>query len=281
LNTSVLIEDEGPYSVIGIIDNFDSSEILDSLKKGIWLIPNKLQIRDIRENDLSIISFWTDFDKSLSGVESERSVILELRNLEIDDILKSEYGPIEKGLLAFRLLKLGNIHLKMIMAIPPNPLSLGSLKFTSQLIRPTSKYKIDLNDIDKLKNIFKQLYQVELDKYPSIRIACDRFNRSYADVYLEDKLIDLCIAIEALFLRGEKQHSDLGMGQVVGLACSMLIGNNITERTDIQKNIVSSFSLRNKVVHGQEIDPNRRKRIEEILPDFENYLRRSILRLIS
>ena len=86
--------------------------------------------------------------------------------------------------------------------------------------------------------------------------------------------------MEALFLGGEYQKSDLGMGQVIGLACSMLIGKENTERKGIRNTIESGFNLRNKVVHGYDIDYNRRKRMDEILPDFENSLRRSILRLL-
>jgi len=60
----------------------------------------------------------------------------------------------------------------------------------------------------------------------------------------------------------------------------MLIGKGNTERIEIKKTIESGFNLRNKVVHGSDIDYNIRKRMDEILPDFEDNLRRSILRLL-
>jgi len=67
------------------------------------------------------------------------------------------------------------------------------------------------------------------------------------------------------------------MGQVIGLACSMLLGKNIDERKMIKENIELAFSCRNDVVHGQDFDFDQ---IYKLIPDFEDYLRRSIFHLI-
>jgi len=197
-----------------------------------------------------------------------------LRNLDTDDILKSEYDLIEKGLLAFRLLKPGQIHLIAIITIPPNPLSMTSMKHTSQIMRPTGKYDLIMNDVNKLKNIIQQLNQLDLNKYPSIRIACDRFNRSYADKYSEDKLIDLCIGFEALYCKGEKFSP---MGSTIGLACSMLLGVDDKHRHEIYYVLEKCFSLRNDIVHGKTYD---NALAADLAPSLEKLLRMSILRLI-
>ena len=109
-----------------------------------------------------------------------------------------------------------------------------------------------------------------------MRIACDRFGRSYLSAKVEDKLIDICIALEALYLRGSQDSS--GKGQTIGLACSMLLGQDEKERGEIFSTLAEAFKLRNNIVHGS---PTNMEKIASITPNIEDFLRRSLLCLIS
>jgi len=57
----------------------------------------------------------------------------------------------------------------------------------------------------------------------------------------------------------------------------MLLGKDKREREKIFVDIRTAFTRRNEIVHGKE---TKIKEISTLLPDFVDYLRRSILRLI-
>lgn len=253
---------------------------IEEIRKGFELVPGKLRIRVATKED-------TDrFDIRIYGRRDQLPQINEVL-IEYEDIDPMEFGrefsTIRQVQLALCLSKKEHFFLRSVYSFlkgdnrPSENLILEPIPMSEVFSR--FGYTIYSEDIHKMMCIFQKISRADLTNN-SIRIACNRFLRSHHNLLPDDRLIDLCIAMEALFLGGEYQKSDLGMGQVIGLACSMLIGRENTERKDIRDTIEFGFNLRNKVVHGYEIDYNRRKRIGEILPDFEDSLRRSILRLL-
>jgi len=251
----------------------DACSKREELVKGIELIPNILRLRTIRKEDLErfrsqklVIEFFkTEFGQTL--IEWIHHDPYEINKI---------YNIIEKTLLALRLLQPGNVFLSHIFSYTNDFVFKELLNYRSPP-KFYTYYSLDINQKGTLKDIFNNLLSVEFEKDIPFRISCDRFNSSYYDVLSEDRLIDLCIAFEALFLKGEYKQSDLGMGQVIGLACSMLLGEKKKKRKKISNVLREGFSLRNRVVHGRNF---KRSQISEILPDFEDYLRKSILRLI-
>jgi len=253
----------------------------EEIRQGFELIPGKLRIRLASKEDKD------RFDVRLYGRNDQLPEINEVL-IEYEAIDPMEFGrhfsTIGKVQLAFCLLKKEHFFLRSVYSFYK-----GVKRFSENLIlQPIPIPEIFAQfgptlfseDIHKMMCIYNKINRVDLETNNSMRIACNRFLKSHHNVASDDFLIDLCIAMEALFLGGEYQKSDLGMGQVIGLACCMLIGKGNTERIEIKKTIESGFNLRNKVVHGSDIDYNIRKRMDEILPDFEDNLRRSILRLL-
>lgn len=70
----------------------------------------------------------------------------------------------------------------------------------------------------------------------------------------------------------------LGMGQTIGIGCSMLLGKDNREREEIVQTIQESFRLRNDVMHGREFKYERFH--FEKAKALEDYLRRSLVKLI-
>ncbi len=253
----------------------------EEIRKGFELIPGKLRIRLATKED-------TDrFDVRLYGNRDQLPELNEVL-IEYEDTdpmeFRRQFSTIRKVQLAFCLSTKEHIFLRSVYSFlkgdnrPSEKLLLEPIPIPEIFSQfgPT----IYSEDIHTIRGIFKKITRVDFETNNSIRITCNRFLKSHHNLLDDDLLIDLCIAMEALFLGGEYQKSDLGMGQVIGLACSMLIGKENTERKHIRNTIESGFNLRNKVVHGYDIDYNRRKSMDEILPDFEDCLRRSILRLL-
>jgi hypothetical protein len=130
-----------------------------------------------------------------------------------------------------------------------------------------------------------------IDLWPSLRlvaasdtfrIARDRFTDTYARVRREDRLIDSWIALEALFLaRPAEDRGD--MRERCAHAITYYLGRDDHHRNGLRSQVMESYSVRAKVVHGLPVDDDKldqvsrqtarivgeslRKRIAEMRPD--------------
>ena len=252
----------------------------EEINQGLELIPKQLRIRKVTDNDVEkfksrlIYSRWSQDQIPRIG-----DFLIEWEYSDLS-AFNDNFNPIFKTLLALRLLKPNPIYLNNIYSFIRDSNLIDTWKLLPRIPEigiPLIKYTLWAEDKETLTNIIEKINATDFTDDLSTRIVCERFGRFYHDIFAEDKLIDLCIGFEALFLKGEYKQSDIGMGQVIGLACSMLLGKDQNERDKILKNIKTAFSRRNDIVHGRT---TKLEVILDLLPDIENYLRRSILRLI-
>lgn len=251
-----------------------SPDLREKLEKGFELIPEILRLRIFTEKDRERFTSISPHFELNAEPGQKNIIVLELEDTSTEEIFGKEFDPFAIAVLAFRLLKAGGIFIDCVTAIEH-----GYIRGITYPTKPDflPQYEFGLDDIEKLKSYLRKVKTVDFEKNSSFRIACTRFGRSYLDRFDEDKLVDLCIAFEALFLKGEYKKSDIGMGQVIGLACSMLLGKTTDERNKIKETIELAFRRRNDVVHGKDLNYNQ---IYNIIPDFEDYLRKSIFHLI-
>lgn len=129
----------------------------------------------------------------------------------------------------------------------------------------------------------KIIQQVDIENRKNLRLACKRFEHAYETISPEDQLIDLIIALEILFLKGEEALSH--KGTVIGIGCSMLLGRNNEEREQIRKVLKKAYSIRNDIVHGSEfkvpIIADKEYILTEFINKVENYLRESLNKLLT
>jgi len=144
------------------------------------------------------------------------------------------------------------------------------------------KYALNFDGIPALKEMLEKIQSIDFAKRKSLHLACKRFQRAYEESDVEDQLIDMMIAFEALFLKGEKAVSPAG--QIVATACSILLGKNDEEREEIRRFLTKAYSVRNCIVHGSEYQKpiiNKEYDIPEFVSKIEDYLRESIKKLLD
>ena len=71
--------------------------------------------------------------------------------------------------------------------------------------RASITYALDFEEVPTLKKIIKRIQGIDFSKRRSLDLACRRIQRAYEEKDAEGRLIDLMIAFEALFLKGEKR----------------------------------------------------------------------------
>ena len=151
------------------------------------------------------------------------------------------------------------------------------------LVRPTLDapnfaftHALGMDDLIRSKEIFSYVLNIDPEKHGSFKIACDRYMRIRTSKFVGDRLIDACIAYEALFFEGQQSGGNRGMA--IGVACSMLIGESFEDRRKIREVIQNGFGLRNKIMHGRDYPADNT--IKTRTP-FIDYLRQSIVKLLK
>lgn len=131
-------------------------------------------------------------------------------------------------------------------------------------------YTLKTADLDKINNLIKLLSQFfDLDKRTILNIALRRFNSAY-DGNIDDRLIDLMIAFESLYLGDDKE-----LTYKLALRTAFFLGIN---KKSIFKEMKDAYNLRGAIVHANEKINN--KKLIDIIPKCEEYLRQSIIKFL-
>jgi len=243
----------------------------DSLnEKELVLIPGKLSLTKINSEILN-----KELSLMKNKISAKKSIVLDLNEIYGRDIF-SEVNLLNLGLFSLRILKSGSFSFGPIITYGQDK---NSYSYTNIETRPSFPNKKRLDEKDKLEliKIINGVHNLEPENYSYLRISLTRFSRYFTNRHLEDKIIDLCIAFESIFFKGEHKKTKRPMGDHIGELCSKLVGETTKDKKLIMEQIRTFYSMRNKIVHGGEV---KEYKIMEILPQFENYYRRSIKKLI-
>lgn len=146
-------------------------------------------------------------------------------------------------------------------------------------------YELSIDEIPSLKRMLEKVRAVDFAEQRSLDIACKRFERALLDERdAENRLIDLIIGFEALFLKGRRGFSP-SVFEVADV-CSRLLGKSYEEREEIGDSIIIAYSIRNHIVHGtkyiQQIPCKPwMYHLPALASRIEGYLRESIKRFLD
>ncbi len=108
-------------------------------------------------------------------------------------------------------------------------------------------FHIHADTVRALQGFFSEYYHVVSQMPASVRLAFARFNASYEKRDIVDRLIDLIIALEALFTAGSP-------GEVtfkVALRCGFWLKPPGSQREDLFRRIKRAYGMRSDAVHGR------------------------------
>lgn len=150
--------------------------------------------------------------------------------------------------------------------------TLQAQDFVDLLELTKEPYILRHNDLALLKDIFKSITSSDNPH----RIAISRFGGFYDRVDDSDKLIDLMIAFEALYLKGVKGE----LAFRLAARAATHLGNNAKERTSIFDLLKKVYDLRSEIVHGEITDLSKHRLIakdgwslKEILDELSRLMR--------
>jgi len=213
-----------------------------------------------------------EFDRHIATAFYDKYGYLPV--IEIYDVMENNIVQfVENIVLALRLFKEGDVFCKILWSDRDSGFSVltSTYELPSTIFFSNNELKVE--EIFAVNEIFQKVIKTDFSKRRHLRIALDRLNRSYGKSMLDEKIIDFMIAFEALFLRDNTPNH----GLVIGTACSLLLGKTDEERDEIYDFFVKAYALRNKIVHGSQIDFTGTK---DTVLKLKGYLRKAILLLI-
>jgi len=247
--------------------NFENDVEKNKSKEELFLIPHKLSIKYFEDNIDEYLG-----EHKINLMDSHYTFITGY-DIDTIELIYDDFNIFRKVLIAFRLLKEGAISLSVIYGMDEDGI------YTRLPINPEEYeyyggYDFNIKEFDTLKKIFTQLNNYDFINNSYMKIVIRWFNKTYYTNYEDEKIIYLCISLESLFCKGEYYSNK---GSVIGLSCSMLIGESEKERSEIQNNIIELFKIRNLIVHGKK----HKKNVRDIIDLITDYIKQSILKIIE
>jgi len=146
-------------------------------------------------------------------------------------------------------------------------------------------YELTESEVEELKTIYG-LVSKGTSRYPdSFALALSRFNDYFGRVNELDGLLDLVIALEALFA-GESQE----IGYSLALRCSYFLEPDAEKRKAIFTRLRDIYDIRSYIVHGRAGLPRKWRKlhgqdydiaIASVVDDAEGYVRQAIRKIIA
>lgn len=155
-----------------------------------------------------------------------------------------------------------------IVFLEPRP-----IKPEPAALYPRGPYKLDDETLRGFVGFFNSYWDIINQMHQPIYNALFRFNSSYERRTLSDRLIELMIAMEALF--GDKEYHRYK----IPLRCACMLYPPGKERKRVFTTIKGFYDTRSKIVHGGKLE--LATNIEGEVDRFEQYVRRSILKFLE
>jgi hypothetical protein len=109
-----------------------------------------------------------------------------------------------------------------------------------------------------------------------LRTALSRLDSLYGRSSVEDMLIDCWVALESLFVAGDKERFDINERCVA--AKSFYLGVNDGTRNQIRSQALDSYRLRSRVMHGSSVTTEE---LQRVTLNTCQYLRDALFKLLA
>ncbi len=204
----------------------------------------------------------------------------ELKKAQKDPYINGDYDQPLVDLL--RLYKTGLVYAVGTVDVDHNFFLFGSNWSRTDNMQPPywgdhDKYKLtaeDAPELSKLWDIYRDYQASEKKLFPSL--ALRRFSQAGNRLQPEDKLVDLMICCEALFL------NDLWQGELsyrLALRAAIFLGKDPASRMKVFDFMKGIYDVRSKIVHGAKPkkfpknEDGKQYTLEESCTKMEEYLR--------
>ena len=161
----------------------------------------------------------------------------------------------------------------------------GSISFTHLLSAPV---KIGKTEISEAKCLYEKLVDPNSKVAGKLRISIERWIKSKTNNSDVDKMIDLGVAFEALYLSETDYNREIRFR--FSLHAAWHLGKNKAHRKELMKEFKTIYDWRSTVVHtgklpkkgsGKKKKPYPPEEVEAFITNAQNRCRKSIIKILE
>lgn len=244
------------------IVKLSEDEIIDLMENGIQLGSSVFNGTVIHNPHRYALKVRCTAPKIISEKDHEKEVE------EIDPCL---IGEIEKKVVnALRLFQEGKIYAIGTMTHHTRLFDSGRTYSFGRPLEPfmTNKFQLKDEDVESFVEFWQLKSSITIPEKHFLNVAIRRFSQANERKDSEDKLIDLLISAEALFLSsGDPSQAELKYR--LSHRAAMFLGSTVTEQKEIFKFMQKAYVARSRIVHGAEPKlPKKDDGTKYTLPEF-------------
>ncbi|MDE0482019.1 MAG: HEPN domain-containing protein [Candidatus Poribacteria bacterium] len=144
---------------------------------------------------------------------------------------------------------------------------------------PVSSNGISETQIPQIKRLYENLAKLNKDTREKLQIPIDRWIKSKTSQTAVDKIIDLGIAFEALYLSETDYNREIRFR--FSLHAAWHLGKDKAHREELMKEFKTIYDWRSKVVHTGKLSKKAENVAQEFITNAQNLCRDSILKILE
>ena len=165
--------------------------------------------------------------------------------------------------------------------------NINKSRYSVSSIHPPSavSVKIGKTEIEDTRHLYEKLVDPNSNVAEKLQIPIDRWIKSKTSQTPEDKIIDLVIALEALYLSDSDGNSELSFQ--LRLRAAWHLGRGQAHREELMKDFSKIYDWRSKVVHTGKLPKKTRgtsftwQEIAEFTEKVQDLCRDSIMKILA
>lgn len=207
--------------------------------------------------------------------------IFSKKKEDVNRSSSSDEQRLKKTLLLLRLFKPSTLRIGIIETKPIQWVPMGGVLSSgiTEDIHLGGSYKLNKTEIPQLIKLWDVIKNISFSHCPSLEIAIHRFGYAHQRENLEDRLIDIMIGFETLFLDDNKE-----LAYKSSLRVATLLGENFGDKKQIFEIMKKAYNKRSELVHKGRLDKKiytpepvgKEFNMEKFVGVLKNYLSESI-----
>lgn len=221
------------------VDLLEDSEIEACLRGGILRPLGGFPFVDAR--DLAGFRWVFDLPKVIAPSDSTEGA---------KELFERQQKLVERLVLALRLVRAGQSGVSGYVTFSDSWFERGQVRFypgsTPLTLLRFGSYELAADDLSELQEIWEALASAPVENHETLQVSLRRFSYAGDRDRADDRLVDLMISAEALFLPDES----LELGYKLALRSAFFLESAGYERRETFELMKRAYSARGRIVHG-------------------------------
>lgn len=266
-------------------DNLELSQLTEGEVNNFPEIKTRKMSGDLTVNEYCAVRTWYPLKK----IVGEHPTPTHEEMSRALDIQRQANDRIEEVINALRLVKIENVYYNAIIHQAPRVLPIRTFSFQSRFLGdPSLWFGQDAGWVDEFRQFWLKLKDDGVRRRKFLDVAIRRFSYGHERHRVEDRVLDLFIAAEALFLADDRYIGEIKY-RFSERAALFVGGRDTALCRDIFRHMKAAYDLRSTIAHGRTPDERKlpmkqdgsRMTLDEFVWTIHEYIRAGIHKAVG